>query len=235
MSENYDGLDDLGDDGRLIKGNIVKFNSMDGASPWKGADVAREYIVVGAMTVAQKWAGQKPTETHIKTPTEPLPDIDRLNDEIPQSEWETGLDGKPRPPWQRAAILYLLEPRTATALTFVSGSVGGFIGTDEVKRSTAMMRRLRKNDGLSPIVKLSQAQMKTRFGARSRPKFEIVGWTGDDTAPALETSARPQLEASTAKSLAPTGKSPVELAAQRKIAELKAQAALDELDDQIPF
>src|SRR5262249_52231355 len=43
--------------------------------------------------------------------------VGELNDKIPQQEWETGLDGKPRPPWAIVYVVYLVDPETAELYT----------------------------------------------------------------------------------------------------------------------
>jgi hypothetical protein len=58
-------------------------------------------MVVGYVTILRRWKDNKPEDI-----TEhPLPDPEELNATIPQSEWDIGLDGRPRKPW---ALTYVI-------------------------------------------------------------------------------------------------------------------------------
>ena len=41
----------------------------------------------------------------------PLPDPEELNAAIPINEWEIGIDGKPRKPWEHIVVVYSRQPR----------------------------------------------------------------------------------------------------------------------------
>lgn len=177
-----DGFDDLDTDGRLIQGCIIKFDAT--ASPhWNrgdGGTLAAKYLPVGTLTALQKWEKQKPVETIIKEPGKALPNIDELNASVPANQWELGNDGMPKAPWQLQHIVYLVNPETAERGTFATGTIGGSMAVRELKDTISLMRKLKANPRLTPTVKLGQRKMKTKYGERPRPAFEITGWIGDD-------------------------------------------------------
>jgi hypothetical protein len=105
----------------------------------------------------------------------PLPDLDELNASVPESDWETDLTGKPRKPYALHRAVYLIDLDDASVFTFISSSQGGAIAVDRLESRTSMMRAMR-GANVSPIVELREARTKTRFGMKSRPEFDIVGW-----------------------------------------------------------
>jgi hypothetical protein len=213
-NETDDGFEDTDNDGRLIQGGIIKFD----APNWKRSDggtLADKYLPVGTVTVLQRWEKQRPVETIVKEPGKPLPDIDELNSNVPAEKWELGVDGAPKAPWQRQYIVYFVDPETAERFTYASGTIGGAMAVSDLKDAISLKRRLRGDKNLMPVVRLGSRKMKTRFGEKQRPAFEIIGWIGDDgkapPLPPLPTPAAPLLPSPT-----------------------RAEAS-DELDDAIPF
>ena len=85
------------------------------------------------------------------------------------------LNGKPRPPWVRQHIVYLLNPVDAAFFTFINGTVGAAIAVDRLKNKVVWMRQLRGSN-VVPLVKLDTKPMKTRFGQKMRPEFTILEW-----------------------------------------------------------
>ena len=150
-----------------------------------------------------------------KKPGEPLPDIDELNARIPQKQWETGLDGKPRPPWQKQCLVYLLDGTNAERFTFINSTVGARIAVENLKDQVKWMRAMRGAD-VFPVVELSSAPMKTKMGTKIRPDFRVVGWRrlGDgETGPV-------------------TGAPPTTPAIGKPVAPVSSREALN---DEIPF
>jgi hypothetical protein len=90
------------------------------------------------------------------------------------SEWPTGLSGEPEDPWKYAKFLYLLDPLSAEIFTFTSSTTGGRIGLSDLADQIQLMRRTRP--GAVPIVELQSRAMKTKFGMKPRPFFQVVGW-----------------------------------------------------------
>src|SRR5262249_855688 len=132
-----------------------------------------ELLVVGTTRALQCWSGGMPVDTIIEHPGEPLPDIDELNARIPESEWEPGLDGKPRAPWQLNYVVYLANMETADTYTFANSTTGARMGWEGLTDRINMMQRLRGKH-VTPIVKLESKEMKTAFGKKLRPEFTII-------------------------------------------------------------
>jgi len=168
--------------GVLTKCTDGKWLDSDGLAP------PDKLLVVGMTKALQCWSEQKPVSTIMETATCPLPDVDALNAEIPESEWEEGLDGKPRPPWQKNYVVYLLDPQTASSFTFANSTMGARIGFERLHDKFTWMRKLRGSNVL-PLVRLEARPMKTKWGVKQRPEFVILEWrdfNSQDPAPMIE-------------------------------------------------
>jgi hypothetical protein len=172
-----DGFDENGDSDRLIQGSLIRCVDGHWSVPRDGLAIppGTQLLVLATTSVVQRWQDQQPIETILKKSGEPLPDVDELNAQIPKDEWEEGLDGQPRPPWQRQEIVYFLDQSTAEKFTFASGTIGARIAVSDLRERVRWMRHLRGEDVL-PIVEPSSKPMKTRFGQKLRPEFKIVCW-----------------------------------------------------------
>lgn len=183
-----DGFDNTDSADRLIQGSIIR--CVDGVwSSRDGSDLPSALIGLATTEALQRWQDQKPAETIIRTPGQPLPDVDALNAKIPKKKWEAGLDGNPRPPWVKQHIVYLLDPRDASLFTYLNSTAGAWIAVRELRDKVAMMRKLR-GVNVVPLIELSAKPMKTQFGMKQRPFFKIIDWRdlgGSQTAvPAIE-------------------------------------------------
>jgi hypothetical protein len=69
----------------------------------------RSFLCVGMGRKAQRWEAGLPVEQIFEQPDKELPDITRLNDEIPKDRWQIGNDGEPRAPWSIAWGVYLVD------------------------------------------------------------------------------------------------------------------------------
>ena len=241
--KQYDG-EAGGDDGfsaafssdRTIKGTQLVWND---AQDWRDRDGSKppeQLLVVGVDNILQRWQGGLPQVIRDK----PLPDPDDLNAAIPVAEWETGIDGQKRPPWADTAVVYFIDPLTGGFYTFVSSTTGGRIAVDHLKESVAGMRMLR-GDRVLPLIELGERPMKTRFGVKSRPHFEIGDWK-ELTGPALE-EAPAQLAQPVAKPVAqpavqsqPVVKpAPVTKTARRGLRGVKPVTLGEAVNDEIPI
>ena len=193
----------------VIRGTCVKFTN---EAMWVASDdeelpAELELIVVDIGRVVQKWKSGQPIETIVLAPGAKFPDVNELNAAVPQTEWEEGPDGKPRGPWQAQFVVYLLNGETMDRYTFPTGTTGGAIAVRDLVDRTNWMRRFR-GPGVFPIVFLTDVFMRTRFGGRQRPHFDIKRWVklGDDgtALPAAETPLLPDQGAQEVK--APTAK-----------------------------
>jgi len=87
--------------------------------------------------------------------------------------------------------------------------------------------RAMRGANVSPIVELREARTKTRFGMKSRPEFDIVGWR-EYGAPEA-----PQLPAPTATAQSHNGIDKyVRIVAGQAV---KPVTAAEELNDEVPF
>jgi hypothetical protein len=190
ISSDSDDFGDTDADQRLVQGSIVKFND----NVWSakdGTDISSKtpLLALSTKTALQRWHQQMPVETIVKRGNEELPDVDELNEQIPESEWEKGIDGAPRPPWVKNRIVYLLDPKDASLFTFISGTVGARIAVDRLQDRVRWMRGLR-GTRVVPLVTLGAKTMKTKFGQKMRPEFKIIDWRDlggvQTTTPAIE-------------------------------------------------
>ena len=188
-----DGFNDVDQSDRLIQGTIAQ--CVDGV--WGAKDeteLPSDLLALSTALALQRWEDGLPVETIIKRPGEPLPDVDELNKKIPQKKWEKGIDGKPRPPWQKQHVVYLLDPATAAVFTFINSTKGAEIAVERLKHRVKLMRALR-GDRVVPVVKLDSKPMSTQFGVKQRPEFTILDWRelgGTPSAmPAIEQIGEP--------------------------------------------
>jgi hypothetical protein len=161
---------------RLIRGSLLKF--VDGVWDTRDGETIPAMLLVMDITKGlQRWAKNLPVETIMQKAGEPLPDVELLNEAIPQEEWEPGIDGKPRAPWQLNHVVYLVDPKTATSFTFSNSTTGARIATEKLKERIETMRRLR-GESVTAVVSLGLKAMKTQFGQKQRPDFVIEKWFG---------------------------------------------------------
>jgi hypothetical protein len=200
MTNNSENLLVTADDGfngtaaneRMIQGTIVKcvdghWTDRDGLPLQPGTQL----LVLASTSIVQCWQDQRPIDTIIKQPGQPLPDVDELNAQIPEDEWEDGIDGKPRPPWQHQEVVYLLDQATAEKYTFASGTTGARIAVDNLRDRIKWMRALR-GQSVVPVVELANKPMKTRFGQKLRPEFKVMSWV--ELGVGLTRDVTPQIE-----------------------------------------
>jgi hypothetical protein len=149
--------------------------------------------VLACNEALQRWQGKKVVEEIV---AKPLPHVDNLNALVPQKKWEPGIDGKLKPPWVHQRIVYLICPGSATFFTYLNSTIGARIAWERLRERVTTMRVLR-GARVVPLVKLTHRPMKTSFGMKHRPEFEITGWrTLDGGDPAL-TWRTPQLSGPT--------------------------------------
>jgi hypothetical protein len=205
---------------RLIHGSLLK--CVDGR--WSTQDdpdmTGTQLLALTTAKAIQRWQLKEPVDTVVDTGAG-LPDIDELNATIPRTEWELGLDGQPRAPWQRQYVVYLLDTSDASIFTFANGTIGARIAWERLVDRVSWMRALR-GAAVFPLITLDSRPMKTQFGIKQRPEFAITDWRdlGSTVNPALESTPPRAIEGKTA---APVG-TPV-----------KTPTAAEALNDKIPF
>lgn len=198
MNEELTPIDNDGftgsiNSGRVGKGSFLKWSDSQHWLDRDGLVPPSPLLVVGVNEILQRWCDGKPTTIEDK----PLPDPEELNAAIPMEEWEVGIDGKPRKPWQHTVLVYFVNPATGEIYTYSAATIGAHIAHDQLKESVITMRALRDQKCM-PLVNLSERPMKTNFGMRMRPHFEIVDWKtpgspGDSGEAALPKPSAPQL------------------------------------------
>src|SRR5262249_10469616 len=129
--ERYDdGFSEFDPTQRTIQGSLLKFTQ---EGKWTEAGVAvpagLKLLAVETTAVIQRWQDKCVIE---EITEKPLPDIEELNEEVPKDKWELDRNGKPKPPYQLTAILYLLNPETMEKYTFPTSTVGGSIAVSEL-------------------------------------------------------------------------------------------------------
>lgn len=192
--------DDRPESGSVIQGTIVKFTN-DAAWMTRDDDelpANLELVATDVIRLVQKWIDGMPVETRILAPGEKFPDLDALNEAAPKSEWREGPNGKMHGPHQSQYIVHLLDPKTMDRFSFATGTVGGGIAVRELRDKVTWMRRLR-GQNVFAVVTLADRHMKTRFGGRQRPHFNVTRWitlgTDDTTAlPAPSSGPLPPRE-----------------------------------------
>jgi hypothetical protein len=173
-----DGFSGSLNSGRLLKGTFLKWNDN---SHWVDRDdltPPSTLLVIAINEILQRWKDGKAEIISEK----PLPDPAQLNSTIPIAEWERGIDNTPRPPWAHVVVVYFVSLATGEFFTHASATTGAHIAYDALREAVVTMRALR-GARVMPIVNLSERPMKTKFGMKRRPHFEIIGWKtpGDDS------------------------------------------------------
>lgn len=180
-----DGWDDAAKDAHatVIRGAILKFADWRWTYGQEGT-VLKEgtrLLAVGCQHAWVKWADGKPAQYIMRTPGEQLPDREDLGD-MNKGAWELGFDDAPKDPWQETRFVWLVGDN-AEAFTFSTSSWGGRGAVVELADQISRMRCARP--GAMPIIELGAAEMKTRYGKKSKPVFKVVAWRyGDGSAPA---------------------------------------------------
>jgi len=171
---------------KLIRGDLIKVN--DGkATRRDGTTPPAELLVTGVIIANRRWSEQKVIDVAVDGPNEPLANVDELNAAIPQETWEKGLDGKPRAPWERVVGFYLTDTKEAGSYTWMNSTYGARLAFERLRERIGNMTRIRGR-AVAPIVRIGGKPMKTNFGTRTRPEFEVVSWievNGGNPPPAI--------------------------------------------------
>jgi hypothetical protein len=222
---------------RLIAPGSILLKCVDGR--WTDADgltPTGEMLAVGTTRGLQRFNGKgEPPDEILEQPDKRLTqdDAGALNAKIPMKEWREGLDGDPEPPWKLVHVAYLINTTTATRYSFINSTTGARIAVDRLEDRMLCMRALRGGD-VRPLVELSSRPMKTDFGQKMRPDFEIIDWRdlggggsaallggsggGSGGAPLVEHKAKPTPPAKPKK----IGK------------DVKPVSISEEIDDELP-
>src|SRR6516162_6728975 len=121
--EEDDGFGGSIQTGRLIKGILARWTDTGGWKDRDGVALPSPVLIFGVLECLQCWKDKRPVTKADK----PLADPDVLNAAIPQSEWEMGLDGKPKPSWAHVVGAYLVDPAGGGIFTYMSDTAGAHI------------------------------------------------------------------------------------------------------------
>jgi hypothetical protein len=190
-----DGWDDAAAEAnaRLLRGTLLKFADWRWTKGKEAVEVPSGTELTALATAAAwtKWQAGKPVQYLVREAGKPLPHRDELGDNN-AGDWELGPDGQPKDPWQNTRFVYLVDDQTAEAFTFSTSSYGGRDAVIQLGDQIGRMRLAHPN--AVPVVALRSAPMMTRFGRKSRPVLQVVGWRGgSDTAeqPAKQLAGPP--------------------------------------------
>jgi hypothetical protein len=184
-TDGFDGVEDTGIEdaeggrpstNRVIQGARFSFTN---DYVWEIDDEEfpkdRELVVVDTVRVVQKWVNKLPAETIFVASDRKWPNIVKLNEACPKSEWGKDFNDQPQGPWQKQRITYFVDLKTMDRFTWVSGTVGADICVTEFREKVRMMRQFR-GARVFAVVTLGDTFMKTRFGSRQRPDLKIQRW-----------------------------------------------------------
>jgi hypothetical protein len=177
LTVNDDDNDGSGE--QTLQGDILK--CVDGMwSTREGGPFPQgvKLVVVRTTRVLQHWQNQELLKEIKEEPGKELPDVDELNEKIPEEEWDIGLDGKPRPPWVKQYVVYLLDPSgvSASRYTFINSTKGARVAFHRLRDKMDDDLKIITGRHRLPVVELKYAPMKTPHGIKQRPSFEIVAW-----------------------------------------------------------
>jgi hypothetical protein len=223
---------------RIIIGERLKFTNEAKWLDTNEADLSeRELVAVDVKRVVQKWSREnQPIDRIILAPGQKFPDIKKMNEETPQSEWREGPDGKLHGPWQSQHVLYLGDVDKVERFCFPTATTGGHRAVCDLVDKIKWMRRWR-GAAVYPVVKLSKTFMPTRFGGRMRPDLPVQRWVafggGGESLPAAET---PKLETiSTSAPAEASAKTTLDKVAQSGVREVKEPSLSEEMGDKVPW
>jgi hypothetical protein len=180
-----DGFNRSSNDNRPARPNYLAWSPEYDWRTNDGTPSDDPLAAIRTSTCLRRWKDGHPMEIV----DHPLPDPDELNAAIPMSEWELGVDGKtPRPPWEYTFKVSLVNLNTGEFFVFASATVGAGIAYDKLRDAVIAMRALRGGEPVVPVVRLSSKPMKTRYGMKSRPSFDIIDWKTPGGPAALPTA-----------------------------------------------
>ena len=163
---------------RMIRGNLLLFADWHWTIGKEKTEFQRKRLLALATAAAiVRWWDGKPTLLLLRQPGKPLPPRDQLG-ELDRSKWQKGPDGQPRDPLQSTRYLYLTDPQTEEAFTYITTSGGGH-GAISALGDQVQNRRYFHPHAV-PIVELGAEPMQTRYGRKSKPVLQVVGWMHDE-------------------------------------------------------
>jgi len=243
--DTYEGEDEAVNP-RMIQGTQIKFANEATWTDKQGVvlDSKKHLLAIGVERVVNKWPPQQgaPLETIVLEPGQPFPDIKKLDEACPKSEWREAF-GKSQGPYQIQRLLYLLDPVTLDKFTFATSTVGGTRALHELADKIAWMQRYRQL-GTRPLVHLSNTFMPTPYGGRQRPHFVILNWvtpSGDNVelmqraTPQIPDGAAAKPDVPSATASTKPAKPAEEMLAKAGLKTVSEPTLAEEMNDKIQF
>jgi hypothetical protein len=161
--------------GRVLRGTLLKFSDWTWSKGKEGTEVkdGTKLIALGTVRAWVKWVGGKPAKYKIPEAGRSMPEREDLGD-LNEDDWEAGVDGEPKDPWQNTRFVHLVDPLSAEIFTFSTSSWGGRGAVADLAEQIQRVRYA--NPGAVPVVELTAHPMITKFGKKSKPCFKVVDW-----------------------------------------------------------
>jgi hypothetical protein len=161
--------DGFGDGSWQPRGVPANWDDQQGWHDRDGVPLPSPLLAIGVSTFLRRW---HPKYEELRE--RPLPDVELLNSAIPQSEWRTGLDGKPEKPWKLNYEILLLDPATGTLYAYSNSTWGAQLCHGALQDKVMTMRMLRGRR-VCPVVIPDKRPMPTSFGMKSKPHLQLTG------------------------------------------------------------
>jgi hypothetical protein len=99
---------------RMIRGSLLKFSDWKWTLGKEGTAIkdGKRLVALGTAAAWVKWVDGKPAEYKLRQAGQRLPEREELGD-TNEDDWEAGLNGEPKDPWQNTRFVYLVDPVTA--------------------------------------------------------------------------------------------------------------------------
>ena len=123
---------------------------------------------------------------------EPCPNLTEMNAAIPQSQWRTGLNGNPEPPYQLQRVLEFLDPKNMERLSWPHNVtvIGSSRAAEELEGRIKITRRLRGED-VYPVVSSNPSTCRhDTAGASARICRSSIGCAWASTASSASRTCR---------------------------------------------
>jgi hypothetical protein len=151
-----------------LRGEPAKWDKEHNWHDTDGVALPSPMLVIGTDTLLIRW---HPRRDEIRD--KPLPNTNMLNSAIPRSEWRTGLNGEPEPPWKLNYEIRMIDPASGKLYTYANSTWGAQLCWERLNEQVFVTRTLRGN-GVLPLVKLDKRPMPTKQGMQSRPHLEPI-------------------------------------------------------------
>jgi len=173
---------------RVLHGHLLKFADWRWTYGQEGTvlNIGTCLQALGTISAWVKWEDGKPAKHILMNGTAKI-QREELGDDN-ELEWEAGPDGKPRDPWQYTKYVYLFEPKSAEAFTWSTSSSSGRQVVFDL--ASQIQRKRFGGRHVIPIVELGAAEMKTKYGRKSKPVLKVVSWLEPNHEPEVKSTPR---------------------------------------------